>query len=135
MLGVLQSLMVFGGAQAWASCGDTFEICGNRQDDDCDGSIDETCSTCYGFFLPQQNSYVFASWNELRADPDTRSLLLTSVDRRYGNYMDTRWWFLPSHRVVASRVRSLSYDIVAGDALYFGTYAISGNNPFVYWGS
>ncbi len=77
------------------TCGDTFELCGDGLDNDCDGLPDEGCSTCTSG-TATSFPFNFNSPAEMRLDTDGTG---------YGRFMDSDWRLLPSHRMSSFSLR------------------------------
>lgn len=111
---------------SFATCGMAFEACFDGVDNDCDGATDEGCAACYFFTLPTV-AFPFDWRTELRADPDSKMIPLNDA-RLYGNFMDTNWKLLLSHRIVGFRLQFSGFNTENGfDFLKIDTELLQGN--------
>lgn len=97
------------------------EYCGNGLDDDCDGNINEGCTTCSTSpSTPSLFPYTVTSLLELRNDTNAPAAF-------YGMLVDTTWTFLPSSRMSYAGFRFSNFNTEPGnDFLSLGATSFLG---------
>jgi hypothetical protein len=104
------------------TCGHIFEQCGDGLDNDCDGGTDEGCAVCTG--APTTFAFPFNSQDEIRLDTDQ-----PGGGSVYGRLMDSRWRFIPSHRVNAFALRFDQFSMEPTFDAFFINGAIFDGSP------